>query len=69
MQNSNDNILNVLTTTRKCIQTLSASSQKYAKREVFRITRKHERQLGKLLADMNPAEVEHLEDEAIDAIS
>jgi hypothetical protein len=69
MQHSNDNVLNILKTTKRCIDTCSKSSQVYMKKEVFRIARKHEVLSGKLLSAMTAREVELVEDDAIEAIS
>jgi hypothetical protein len=69
MQHSHDNVFNILKTTKRCIDTCSKSSQVYMKRTVFAVVAKYEKRLGKSLSEMSIAEVENLEDDAIDEIS
>ena len=61
MQHSHDDAFNILQNTKKCIDTLSKGSQKFAKQSVFEMVGEAERKLKCKLADMSESEIDVIE--------
>ena len=62
MQHRNDEVFNILTNTLACIKTLSAGSQKQAKKKVYGIVGEMEKKENKSLRDFSASEINNLQD-------